>query len=343
MPGPIDLRSDTVTRPSKAMLQAMMNAEVGDDVFGDDPTVIALEKRCATMFGMEKAVFCPSGTMTNQIAIKVHTQPGDELICEQSTHVYRYEGGGIAFNSGVSVRTVMGDRGRLKPEDVIHNINPDNAHFPKTQLVTIENTSNRGGGSCYTPSAINEISETCRKNNLKIHLDGARIFNALIVTGGATSELGRQFDSISVCFSKGLGAPAGSVLMGDEKFIYKARRIRKVLGGGMRQAGIFAGACLYALNHNIERLKEDHRRAKILEMCILKLPYIEQVLPVETNILIFQLKKPVATEIFVQYLEQNSLKAVSTGPQQIRMVTHLDFEDEQLERAVKILEGFPIR
>ena len=273
-------------------------------------------------------------------SIKVHTQPGDELICEQSSHVYRYEGGGIAFNSGVSVRTVQGDRGRLNPEDIIPNINPDNAHFPKTQLVTIENTSNRGGGSCYSTATLKAISDICRKNKLKIHLDGARIFNALLVTGGNTLELGSLFDSISVCFSKGLGAPAGSVLIGNEKFIYKARRIRKVLGGGMRQSGIYASACIYALDNNIARLKEDHRRAKILESCLSNQPYVEKILPVETNIIIIHLQKTLETDTFVNYLAQNSLKAVSTGPQQVRFVTHLDFDDEQLAKACDILENF---
>jgi threonine aldolase len=336
----IDLRSDTVTRPSPAMLEFMLHAEVGDDVFGDDPSVIELETTMAGMFGKEAAIFCPSGTMTNQVAVKVHTQPGDEIICDITSHVYNYEGGGIAFNSGCSVRLVEGDRGRIKPNQVLDNINPDNVHYPRTRLVVAENTSNKGGGSIYNYNDLEKISVLCRKNNLLFHLDGARLFNALVETGEKTEDYGKLFDSVSVCFSKGLGAPIGSILIGNHDFIHKARRVRKVFGGGMRQAGYLAAAAIYAVKNNIVRLKEDHRRAKALGTFLASLNFIGEVMPVQTNIVIFSLTDKYSQADFLRLLHEKGVLAVGFGPQKIRLVTHLDFDDDQLERSCRILNQF---
>jgi threonine aldolase len=334
---PIDLRSDTVTKPTSAMLDAMMSAKVGDDVFGDDPTVIALEKKAATMFGKDAALYCPSGTMTNQIAVNVHTHPGDEIICDESSHVYRYEGGGIARNSGASVRLLHGDRGRFTAEQVSGQINPDDPHFPVSRLVVAENTSNRGGGSCYHLKELIAISRVCRTHNLRFHLDGARLFNALIQTNTTAAEIGPLFDSISICLSKGLGAPVGSILIGEADFIQQARRVRKVFGGGMRQAGYIAAAGLYALENHIERLEEDHRRARELEKTLVKCSFVKEVLPVETNIIVVRLLTELNEQDFLSKLEAAGIRAVGFGPHTIRLVTHLDFDDELLEKAMKIL------
>jgi len=337
----IDLRSDTVTRPTPGMLEAMVNAKVGDDVFGDDPTVIALEVKAAGIFGKEAALFCPSGTMTNQIAIKVHTQPGDEVICDESSHVYRYEGGGIARNSGSSVRLVQGDRGRFTAADVLRNINPpDDPHFPLTRLVVAENTSNRGGGSCYGLKNLQSIGKACRDHGLSFHLDGARLFNALVKTGQSSLEVGECFDSISICLSKGLGAPVGSLLLGTKEFIRQARRVRKVFGGGMRQAGYLAAAGIYALDHHVQRLVEDHKRAEQLGRVISGLHYVKEVLPVETNILVFRLQDDVKDTDFLAALESKGLRGVHFGPQTIRFVTHLDFGDDLMEAAIDILKNY---
>jgi len=335
----IDLRSDTVTRPGKEMLDCMFKAEVGDDVFGDDPTVQLLEEKMAGMFGKEAAIFCPSGTMTNQVAIKAHTQPGEEIICDITSHVYNYEGGGIAFNSGCSVRLVHGDRGRMKPDQIHSNINPDNVHYPKTRLVIAENTSNKGGGSIYDINDLLQIEKICRENDLLFHLDGARLFNALIETREKTEDYGKIFDSISVCFSKGLGAPVGSILTGSKDFIYKARRIRKVLGGGMRQVGYLAAAAIYAIENNVQRLKDDHRRARELSSILTAMNFIEEVTPVQTNIIIFRLNEKYSQDEFLRLLSEKGLWAVGFGPQKIRMVTHLDYTDEMLSRTIDILKG----
>jgi threonine aldolase len=327
----IDLRSDTVTQPTKGMLEAMISAKVGDDVFGDDPTVIELERKVATLFGKEAALFCPSGTMTNQIAIKVHTQPGDEVICEEGSHVYRYEGGGIAFNSGSSVKLIKGDRGRITAEQVKECINPDDIHNARTNLVVAENTSNRGGGSCYEFNELKKISELCKGKNLKFHLDGARLFNALTVTGEKPHDFGKLFDSISICLSKGLGAPVGSVLIGNHEFIKQGRRVRKVFGGAMRQAGFLAAAGIYALDHHIERLIEDHQRAKIIAQFLPKCSFVKEVMQVETNIIIFKLHDDIDPNQFMHKLKPKGILVAGFGPQTIRMVTHLDFTDEQLD------------
>ncbi len=333
----IDLRSDTVTRPSKGMLAAMTAAKVGDDVFQEDPTVNELERKAAVMFNKDKALFCPSGTMTNQIAIKGHSQPGDEVICDRLSHIYHYEGGGIARNSGASIRLLSGDRGRFTAEDLLANINPDDVHHPISKIVVIENTCNKGGGSCWDIQTIRDIHKVCVKNDLKLHLDGARLFNALTETHESAKDFGDIFDTISICLSKGLGAPVGSVLLGDNEFIKQARRIRKVWGGGMRQAGYLAAAGIYALDQNIVRLEDDHRRARILGETIETLPYIKEIMPVDTNIVIFTLKKDVNSEYFIRTLAEAGILAISMGPQIVRMVTHLDFNDEMLSTVLKEL------
>ena len=331
----IDLRSDTVTKPGKEMLEAMMSARVGDDVFGEDETVNELEEKAAQMFGMEAGLFCPSGTMTNQIAIKCFTQPMDEVICDETAHVYRYEGGGIAFNSSASVRLLYGDRGRLTPELIEPHINPDNIHYPKSSLVVLENTVNRGGGSCYTIEQIEPIYHLCRLKNLKLHLDGARLFNALVKTGDDASDYGNMFDGISICLSKGLGAPVGSVLLASEQTIAKAKRVRKILGGGMRQAGFLAAAGIYALDNNVERLQQDHDHAAILGSALKDLPFVKTVMPVETNIVIFELDDRHHADDFVSKLNHHGIKCNTFGKQMIRFVTHLDVSPDMIQFAVE--------
>jgi threonine aldolase len=335
----IDLRSDTVTKPTKGMRDAMMNAEVGDDVFGEDPTVIALEKKAAAMFGKEAGLFCPSGTMTNQIAIKVHTNPGDEVLCDVNSHIYNYEGGGISFNSGVQAKLLAGDRGRISAQQIEQNINGDFDWLTRTSLVSLENTVNRAGGSYYKNSQIEPIQKLCKEKKLALHLDGARIFNALAETKESTESVGKLFDSISICLSKGLGTPAGSVLLGTPDFIKKSRRVRKVFGGGMRQSGFLAAAGIYALENNITRLKEDHHRAKQLENILKGLDYISSVMPVDTNILIFDLKPQISGAEFEKKLLENKIKIAAFGKQTIRFVTHMDFTDEMLEKVEKVLKG----
>lgn len=333
-----DLRSDTFTKPSKPMLESMFQAEVGDDVFGEDPTVNKLESKIASLFGMEAAIYCPSGTQTNQIGIRVHTNPGDEVICDTDSHIYRFEGGGISYNSLVSVRLVNGDRGRITAKDIYENINPENIHQPRTTLVSLENTSNKGGGSCYNFDEILKIKKACTENNLKLHLDGARLFNALAVSGETPKQYGEVFDSISICFSKGLGTPVGSILLGTKDFIFEARRVRKVFGGAMRQSGFLAAACIYALDHNIERLVEDHKKTKVIADTLKECDYVSSVFEPETNILIFKLIDAVSNELFLSELEKHNIKAIGFGPKQIRMVTHLDFTDEMLNHTIKSLK-----
>lgn len=335
----IDLRSDTVTKPSKGMLDAMFRAEVGDDVFGEEPTVNALEEKVAKLFGKEAALYCPSGTMTNQIAIKIHTQPGDEVLCDATAHIYNYEGGGISFNSGAQAKLLQGDRGQISAQQVVENINPNYDWLTRTSLVCIENTANKAGGSYYSLKQMQELANVCKENKLNYHLDGARIFNAIIENDYTPSDIGKLFDSISVCLSKGLGAPVGSLLLGDKEFIRKARRVRKVFGGGMRQAGYLAAAGIYALDNNLTRLKEDHKRAKQLSTVINGLDYVDNVLPVDTNIIIFNLKGNVRPDLFLKQLASNNIKATSFGKQAIRFVTHLDFTDEMLEKVKSSLKN----
>jgi threonine aldolase len=333
----VDLRSDTVTKPTPGMLEAMWSAKVGDDVFGEDETINDLEQKAAAMFGMEAGLFCPSGTMTNQIAIKCFTQPLDELIADQTAHVYRYEGGGIAFNSGVSTRLLNGYRGIITPEMIEPEINAENIHYPHTSLVVLENTVNKGGGSCYTLNDIKPIAELCQAKGLKLHLDGARIFNALNHTGDKAVDYGKYFNGISVCLSKGLGAPVGSVLLADAATIKYARRIRKVLGGGMRQAGFLAAAGIYALDHHVERLKIDHAHARILGDELSNLSWVSNVMPVETNIVLFDTIEPAS--IILAKLAAQGIKASDTAKHRIRFVTHLDVHAEQIEYLVGVLKG----
>lgn len=333
----IDYRSDTVTRPGNEMREAMLNAKVGDDVFGEDPTVNALQEYAASLFGMESALYCPSGTMTNQIAIKAHTRPGDEVVCEAQSHIYVYEGGGIAFNSGCQVKLIPGHHGRITADQVLNAINPDDIHKPQTRLVGLENTSNRGGGSCYDFNEIVAIKEVCRKNGLALHLDGARLFNAIIAKGETPSDYGRVFDSISICLSKGLGAPVGSLLLGNKDFINYARRIRKVFGGGMRQAGIIAAGGLYALKHNIDRLKEDHHHAQLIAEALLQKSFISNMFPVETNILIFEVNGKYSAKSLAEELLKNNIRVIPISPTQIRIVTHLDITPKDVDKTIHVI------
>lgn len=330
----IDFRSDTVTKPTKGMLDAMMKAEVGDDVFGDDPTVNALQEKAAEMFGMESALFCASGTMTNQIAINVHTCPGDEVICEKNSHVYLYEGGGIAKNSGASVQLLNGNKGQISVAEIEAGIRVDDPHFPKSQLVSLENTSNKGGGTCYDLHQLKEIKELCKTRNLILHLDGARLFNALVAKEQNTEDYGAIFDSISICLSKGLGCPVGSLLLGKKDFIYQAKRVRKSFGGGMRQAGYLAAAGIYALDHHIERLEEDHRHARLLAAALSDSRDIVNVWEPETNILVAELENSAAVDEYLNKLEQREVLAVRFGSNMVRFVTHLDLSTEQVHMAM---------
>jgi len=331
----IDYRSDTVTKPTPGMLEAMMHAKVGDDVFGEDPSINELEQLTAKMFGMEAALFCPSGTMTNQIAIKCHTQPGDEVICDESAHVYQYEGGGIAFNSGVSVKLLYGDRGRINAEMVLNAINPNDFHKANTSLVCVENTANRGGGSCYNFTHITAIGKVCKQNNLGFHLDGARLFNAIIAKNEKPLQYGEVFDSISVCLSKSLGCPVGSLLLGKKDFIKKARRIRKVFGGGMRQAGFLAAAGIYALQNNIDRLKTDHDHAKLIGDALAKKSFVKMVLPVETNIIIFELNDSITAVDLVNKLKEKSILGYAISPSRVRLVVHLDITQDMIAETIR--------
>jgi threonine aldolase len=333
----IDYRSDTVTKPTPGMMEAMMNAKVGDDVFGEDPSINELEALAANMFGMEASLFCPSGTMTNQIAIKCHTQPGDEVICEESAHVYQYEAGGIAFNSGASVKLLKGDRGRISADQVKVSINPDDNHKARTSLVCVENTSNRGGGSCYDFEEIKKIEKVCVENNLKFHLDGARLFNALVEKNETPKQYGGIFDSISICLSKSLGCPVGSLLVGKKDFIKKARRVRKVFGGGMRQAGFLAAAGIYSLQNHVERLKQDHGRAKQIGCSLQKKSFVQMILPVETNIIIIELDNSMTAPAFVEKMKEKDIIPYAITPNRVRFVVHLDITDQMIEKTVEAI------
>lgn len=331
----IDFRSDTVTRPSKGMMDAMFAAPVGDDVFCEDPTVNELEEYAASMFGKEAALYSSSGTQTNQIAINVHVKPGGEVITHQDSHVYKYEGGGIAKNSGASVRLVPGNRGRLKVEDIAQWINPDDVHYPVTQLISLEDTSNRGGGAIYDRTDLQKIADFARLNSLPLHLDGARLMNALVETKEDPKVYAQRFDSISLCLSKGLGAPVGSVLIGTKNFIKQARRVRKVFGGGMRQAGIIAAGGLYALKNNVERLTVDHQHAKTIEKVLQSKDWVESVVPVETNIVVAILKDAEKRDLIIQKLAEQDIKIMAFGPGMLRFVTHLDINSAMIDRTVE--------
>lgn len=318
-----------------------MAAEVGDDVFREDPTVNALEEKAAALFGHEAALYCASGTMANQIALKVHTRPLDEVICDEMSHIYQHEVGGYAFHSGISVNLLKGENGILNADMVAGAVKPTADWLPKSTLVVIENTCNKGGGSIYSLERIRAIRKVCQDKNLALHMDGARIFNALTETGDAPSSIGAEIDSISVCLSKGLGAPVGSMLIGSQSFIKEARRVRKAMGGGMRQAGILAAAGIYALDHHVARLREDHAHARQLADTLSGLDYVENIRPVQTNIVVFDLKMPVTPAIFLEYLAKNNVKGSAFGPQTIRFVTHLDVTADMIAEAMEVLKRFP--
>ncbi|TDH29186.1 low-specificity L-threonine aldolase [Segetibacter sp. 3557_3] len=335
----IDFRSDTFTKPTPGMLEAMCRAEVGDDVYGEDPTVNRLEILSADLFGMEAAIFCPSGTMTNQIAIKCHTQPGDEVICDKLSHIYIYEGGGVAFNSLSSVRPIEGDRGRITAEQVLESINPDDIHKPVTSLVSLENTANRGGGSCYDFEEFRRIKEVCLAHKLALHLDGARLYNAIVAGNQSPRHYGEVFDSISVCLSKGLGTPVGSVLIGTNELVKKARRLRKVFGGGMRQAGFLAAAGIYALENNVDRLAEDHKHAAMLAAALAQKDFTGEILPVETNILIFEVKGRFTAQELVDKFREQEIVTIAISKKQVRMVLHLDITFEMVQRTIQVIKN----
>lgn len=335
----IDLRSDTVTKPTPGMHAAMVNAAVGDDVFGEDPSVKELERKCADLLGMDAAVFCPSGTMTNQIGIRILTQPYDEVICHMGSHIYKYEGGGLAGNSLVSVRLLEGDRGRISVGEIEANINNvQDAHQPISSVVALENTVVREAGSYYTLDQIKNISQFARAQGLKMHLDGARLFNALIETKDKAVEYGKYFDTISICLSKGLGAPVGSVLVCKKELEPKARRMRKAFGGGMRQAGFLAAAASYALDNHITRLKEDHVRAGELGKVLSRVTWVKSVMPVDTNIVIFSVIDQITPEKVLSKLTEQQIKAIKFGAQEIRLVTHLDFDDNMLTKTIDVIK-----
>jgi len=333
----INLISDTVTKPSQEMLNFMMSAEVGDDVFGEDPSINSLEAMAAKMFGKEKALFCPSGTMTNQIAIKCHTQPLDEMICDHYSHVYQYETGGYAFNSGIAVNLIQGTNGKVTVDQVEAAIKPLYDWLPVSKLVVLENSCNKGGGSYYTLDEIKPISKLCKEKGLILHLDGARLFNVLVETGESTQDVGELFDSVSICISKGLGAPVGSLLIGDAETIRKARRYRKVMGGGMRQAGYLAAACHYALENNIDRLKIDNNKAKEIGELLSEQDYVSSVRPVKTNIVIFDLANGMKADTYLEKLKSKGILATAFGPETIRFVTHLDYNDEMHSTVLEVI------
>jgi threonine aldolase len=331
-----------VTKPSQGMLDAMMRAEVGDDVFDEDPTVNELQERLANMFGMDKALFFPSGTMANQTAIKLHTNPGEQIICDKYSHIYNYEAGGASFNSGVSCNLIDGNQGLFTADQVVEAINPNSFYYSKTSLVEIENTTNKGGGACWDFEEIQKIRLVCNKNKLGFHLDGARLWNALVEKKESPKQYGEVFDTISVCLSKGLGCPIGSVLIGNKKIMKNAVRVRKVFGGNMRQVGYLAAAGLYALDHNIERLREDHDKAKAIGEALRVLPFIKKVEPVETNIVIFELNAGVGETAFVKLLSDKNIHIIGMGGGKLRIVTHLDYTDDMHDYFLKTLKSLKL-
>lgn len=338
----IDLRSDTVSRPTAAMLAAMQVALVGDDVFGEDPSILALEKQGAEMLGFAAGLFCPSGTMTNQIAIKVHTQPGQEVICHQYSHVYNYEGGGIAFNSGCQVRPIDGPAGKMKPEALRAALqNPLDLHAAASRLVVAENTTNKGGGACYELAELEALQAVCQAEGLAFHLDGARLWNALVARQQDPAAYGGIFDSASVCLSKGLGCPVGSLLLGSQEFIAKARFVRKKMGGGMRQAGYLAAAGLYALEHHVERLAQDHQRAQVLRAALEDCAWVSHCETVETNIVIFYLQAERDAAQFSAQLREVGILHTAMGQGKLRFVTHLDLTDQDIAQVADLLRQMP--
>lgn len=337
----IDLRSDTVTRPTKEMMAYMLQCEVGDDVYKEDPTVNALEEYVANLFGLDTALYFPTGSMANQAAIKLHTQPGEQLICDKYAHVYHYEGGGVSFNSGVSCKLVNGKNGKITVDLIKSGINPpDFYHSPLTTLVCLENTTNKGGGACYDLASMKAIQSLCDAEGLGLHLDGARLFNALTEKDYTPKDLGQIFDTISICLSKGLGAPMGTVLVGKNKIMAKAMRVRKVLGGGMRQIGYMAGCGLYALQNHVDRLKDDHKKARVISNKLKTLGYVKSVEPTETNIVIFYLEDKINESHFIKYLAENNIQISQMGEGKWRIVTHLDYTDQMHQDFLKVLKNF---
>jgi threonine aldolase len=336
----IDLISDTVTKPTPEMLEAMFSAQVGDDIFDEDPTVKKLEAMAASIFGKEAGLFCTSGTLANQLALNISTSPQDEVICDKLSHIYYYEAAAPAFLSGISLRMIEGDRGRLSPDDILDNLNPDSIHQPRTRLISLENTHNKGGGSVYPAGAIQELSSIARDNGLGVHLDGARIFNALTVTGETPPSIGAAVDTMSVCLSKGLGAPVGSVLLSTHDNIRKAKRVRKALGGAMRQAGYLAAAGIYALENNIKRLGEDHSRAKTLGEALANCNYVTKVLPVETNIIVVELNPSIKVASYLEFLASHGIRAIQFGKHSFRMVTHLHITDSDVKEVCSVVAAF---
>ncbi|WP_411896155.1 threonine aldolase family protein [Winogradskyella sp. A2] len=339
----IDLRSDTVTKPTKGMLDAIINAEVGDDVYKEDPTVNALEERLVEMFGMDEALFFPTGSMANQAALKLHTNPGEQVICDKYAHIYNYEGGGASFNSGISCKLVDGERGMFTAEQAEASINPpDFYHSPLTSLIEVENTTNKGGGACWDFEELKKLRKVADNHNLGYHLDGARLWNALVASNHTPKQYGDLFDTISVCLSKGLGCPIGSVLLGNKELMQNAIRVRKILGGGMRQVGYLAAAGLYALEHNVDRLKEDHNKAKEIGEVLQALSMIKKVEPIETNIIIFELKDSIDETRFLNVLTSKNIQIIGMGSNKLRMVTHLDYTDEMHNAHLEILKNLKI-
>lgn len=337
----INLISDTVTKPTKEMLTVMINAEVGDDVFMSDPTINALQEKAAKMFGVEDALFFPSGTMANQTAIKLHTQPGDKMFCDKWAHVFNFEGGGAAFNSGVSSHLIDGERGMFTAEQLAYAVSGRaDIHAPYSRLVCIENTTNKGGGACWSFEELQKIKQICDEKELAFHLDGARLFNALVAKNESPKQYGELFDTISICLSKGLGAPVGSILLGSKEHIAKSLRIRKLFGGAMRQAGYLAAAAIYALDNHVDRLAEDHARAKKIGTVLESCSFIKSVEPIETNIVIFYTKDKVDENDFVAKMAQKDIHFISMGDGKLRMVTHLDFTEEMLEKLIIELQSF---
>lgn len=338
----INLISDTVTKPTKGMLSAMLNAQVGDDVFKSDPTVIKLQQKIANLFGMEEALFFPSGTMANQTAIKIHTQPGDKMFCDKWSHVYNFEGGGAAFNSGVTSHLIDGDRGMFTANQLKEAVTGGRSdiHVPYSRLVVIENTTNKGGGACWDFEEILKIKAICNSSDLAIHLDGARLFNAMVAKNETPEQYGEVFDTISICLSKGLGAPVGSLLLGTKEHMEKALRIRKLFGGAMRQSGYLAAAGIYALDNHVKRLERDHKRAKILGEVLVNCSLVKRVEPIETNIVIFNLTDSIDELDFIDQLNQAGISLISMGHGKLRMVTHLDFSEEMLKKVVQTIKAF---
>ena len=337
----IDLISDTVTKPTKEMLQAIVNADVGDDVFKMDPTVNQLQEKGARLFGMEDALFFPSGTMANQTAIKLHTQPGDKLICDKYAHVYNYEGGGAAFNSGVTCKLIDGNRGMFTAEQLQGALaGRSDIHVPYSRLVCIENTTNKGGGACWEFSELEKINKIAVENNVAFHLDGARLFNALVAKNETPEQYGQLFDTISICLSKGLGAPVGSLLLGSKAHIAKALRIRKLLGGAMRQVGFLAAAGIYALDNHVERLTEDHQRAVEIGEVLKAVSYVTKIEPIETNIIIFYVDEKIGANTFIQKMKEKNILLTPMGEGRIRIVTHLDYTNNMHEVLLNELKNF---